>query len=120
VIHASISKAMDRPIIGFLLRDKLGQDLFGENTLPFTDQNPISVLAGSILEASFTFRLPMLPNGEYTMMASLADGDLYNHVQHHWMHDALMINVFSSKVRWGLVGVEFSEVELRKAHEVIN
>jgi len=55
----------------------------------------------------------MLPNGEYAVVACLADGDLYNNVQHHWLHDALIINVFSSKIRWGLVGIQFERVALK-------
>jgi len=54
----------------------------------------------------------MLPNGQYAVMASVAEGDLYNNVQHHWLNDALIINVSSSKVRWGLVGIEFERVSL--------
>ncbi len=112
VIRAVAHQDMDCPNLGFLVRDRLGQDLFGENTLPFTDLNPQPVLAGTAFESEFVFRLPMLPNGQYAVMASLADGDLYSNVQHHWLHDALILNVSSSKVRWGLVGVEFIEVKL--------
>jgi len=114
VITASIYQDMECPIIGFLLRDKLGQDLFGENTLPFTNFQPISAGSGCVIEANFVFKLPMLPNGEYTIMASLADGNLQQNIQHHWMHEAAVINVTSSKVRWGLVGVEFAKVEMKK------
>jgi lipopolysaccharide transport system ATP-binding protein len=42
----------------------------------------------------------------------VADGDLTSHVQHHWLHDALILHVSSSKVRWGLVGVRFDTVNL--------
>ena len=45
-------------------------------------------------------------------MASVADGDLYSPVQHHWLNDALIINVSSSKIRWGLVGIPFERVAL--------
>ena len=112
-IKAKAYQDMDRPILGFLVRDRLGQDLFGENTLPFTDLNPRPALAGAAIESEYIFRLPMLPNGQYVVMASLADGDLHTNVQHHWMHDALLLNVSSSKVRWGLVGVHFEKVELK-------
>jgi len=112
-ISAKAYQDMDRPILGFLVRDRLGQDLFGENTLPFTDLNPRPTLAGSTIEGEYVFRLPMLPNGQYVVMASLADGDLHTNVQHHWLHDALILNVSSSKVRWGLVGVHFEKVELK-------
>lgn len=114
VITAKAYQDMGRPILGFLVRDRLGQDLFGENTLPFTILNPRPVAAGATFSSEYVFRLPMLPNGQYSVMASLADGDLYNNVQHHWLHDALIINVSSSKVRWGLVGVHFEKVELKE------
>jgi lipopolysaccharide transport system ATP-binding protein len=113
-ITAVAYEDMDRPILGFLVRDKLGQDLFGENTLSFTALHPQIVAAGQRFSAEFVFKLPMLPNGDYSIMASLADGNLYNHVQHHWLHNALIIHVASSKVRWGLVGVEFKKAELLK------
>ncbi|SDS00422.1 lipopolysaccharide transport system ATP-binding protein [Halopseudomonas xinjiangensis] len=113
-IRAVAHSDLKQPILGFLVRDRLGQDLFGENTLPFTDVLPIPVSAGEAFEARYTFRLPMLPNGQYLVMASLADGDLVDNVQHHWLHDAMVINVSSSKVRWGLVGVPFEKVILKK------
>lgn len=111
-IRAVAHQSMDRPILGFLVRDRLGQDLFGENTLPFTSFNPCSIKQGSEMEGEFEFTLPMLPNGQYVVMASLAEGDLVNNIQHHWLHDALVLNVSSSKVRWGLVGVPFNRISL--------
>lgn len=113
-VQAMAHEDMDRPILGFLVRDRLGQDLMGENTLPFTNQQPMPVSAGERFAVDFDFKLPMLPNGSYTVMTSLADGDLYNHVQHHWLHNALLIHVASSKVRYGLVGVDFENMNLYK------
>lgn len=113
VIKARVYQNMDRPILGFLVRDRLGQDLFGENTLQFSDLSPQPVTAGTTILSEYIFRLPMLPNGNYAVMASLADGDLCANVQHHWLHDALIINVSSSKVRWGLVGIKFEKVKLK-------
>jgi lipopolysaccharide transport system ATP-binding protein len=112
VIRARAHQEIDRPIIGFLVRDRLGQDLFGENTLPYTDLHPVSVKAESEFSAEFVFCLPMLPNGNYAVMASVANGSLAENIQHQWLHDALIINVVSSKVRWGLVGIPFDNVML--------
>lgn len=95
-ISALVHKDFDAPIIGFLVKDRLGQVLFGENTLPFTSDKPVLVKAGDKIAASYDFTLPMLPNGEYSMMISLANGDINNHVQHHWLHDAMIINVFQA------------------------
>ncbi|MHB1145442.1 MAG: ABC transporter ATP-binding protein [Thiobacillus sp.] len=115
-VRAKAHEPLQNPILGFLVRDRLGQDLFGENTLPFTNRLPTPIGAGTTFEGVFEFRLPMLPNGQYAVMTSVANGDLYDNVQHHWMHDALIINVSSSKIRYGLVGIPFERVKL----EVIN
>lgn len=112
-IRVKANETLESPILGFLVRDRLGQDLFGENTLPFTSLNPCPVRAGEEFVGEFVFRLPMLPNGQYAVMASVADGDLHENVQHHWLHDALIIDVSSSEVRWGLVGVPFEQVVIR-------
>ena len=112
-VEARANVALSRPIIGFVLNDRLGQALFGENTLPFTATTAVSAEAGQHLVGEFVFRLPMLPNGDYAIFASLADGDLHNNVQHHLLHDAAVVKVSSSKVRWGLVGVPFEHVSLR-------
>jgi lipopolysaccharide transport system ATP-binding protein len=112
IILAKAYADLPNPIIGFLIRDKLGQDLLGENTLPFTGESPLYVNQGQQFQAEFTFRLPMLPNGEYAVMASVADGTRHSNVQHHYLHNTLIINVISSKVRYGLVGVPFAKIAL--------
>lgn len=113
-VEAVAYEDMARPILGFLVLDRLGQNLLGENTLPFTNQQPLPVQAKERFAVEFTFRLPMLPNGSYSVMTSLAEGDLNNHVQHHWLHDSLLLHVESSKVRYGLVGVEFKNINFYK------
>jgi lipopolysaccharide transport system ATP-binding protein len=117
VVKARAHQQLTHPIIGFTVRDRLGQELFGENTLPFTDSHQIVVEAGKEFLGEFVFQLPMLPNGQYALMASVANGTLYNHVQHHLLHDALILTVNSSKIRWGLVGISFDQVILKIAHE---
>ena len=117
IVRAKAHESLQNPILGFLVRDRLGQDLFGENTLPFTDRVPMPIAAGTTFEGLFDFRLPMLPNGQYAVMTSIADGNLHDNVQHHWMHDALIINVSSSKIRWGLIGIPFERVKLGVVNE---
>lgn len=111
-INAIAHSSLDAPILGFLVKDKLGQYLFGENTLVITGSAPPIYHAGQKFSASFEFVLPMLPNGDYALMCSVANGDLVNNIQHHHLHDALFIKVFNSQVRWGLVGVKFSKIKM--------
>lgn len=109
-ITAKAHRALLSPIIGFLVKDRLGQALFGQNT--FVEGNARAAAAGDELEATFAFTLPMLPNGDYSMTVSIADGDPAVHVQHHWLHDAVLINVQSTKLRYGLVGIPFEQIAL--------
>lgn len=114
IVKAKAHNCLDKPILGFVIKDRLGQILFGENSLGFTELNPVTINAGENFLAEFEFVLPLLPNGQYAVMASVANGDLYNNIQHHYLHDALIINVSSSKIRWGLVGIPFENVSLSK------
>jgi lipopolysaccharide transport system ATP-binding protein len=116
-LRAKAHESLKNPVLGFLVRDRLGQNLFGENTLTFTKRVPTTIGAGMTFEGIFEFRLPMLPNGQYAVMASVADGDLFDNIQHHWLHDALIINVSSSKVSYGLMGIPFERIALGVIHE---
>ncbi len=116
-IRAKANEELSSPIIGFTVRDRLGQELFGENTLPFSSEQAVKVNPGQECVAYFVFRLPMLPNGQYALMASIANGTLYDNVQHHFLHDALILTVCSSKIRWGLIGIPFDEVMLEVQDE---
>ncbi|MGY3266011.1 ABC transporter ATP-binding protein [Lysobacter sp. HA35] len=112
VISATALQPLTSAIIGFFVKDRLGQSLFGEHTFTYVPQ-PYPVAAGDALEAAFTFTLPLLPDGEYSMTVSIAEGDPWDNVQHHWLHDAVLIRVASRKLRYGLVGIPFHSVSLR-------
>jgi lipopolysaccharide transport system ATP-binding protein len=102
------------PIIGFQVKDRLGQILFGDNTYLTYRHQPLSVSAGDHLECSFRFRMPILKVGDYSVCVAIAEGTPEEHVQHHWMHDAVTFKSHASSARAGLVGIPMSNIELRK------
>ena len=107
------NQTLKHPIVGFLLRDRLGQDLFGENTYrDITVGRDIAIPAGHSATASFEFTLPYLPNGQYAVACSVADGDLQDNIQHHFIHDALIVTVSSKEIRWGLGGITCNQIRL--------
>ncbi len=117
-IDVQAAHRLQKPIIGFLLRDRLGQDLFGDNTLSTAQSNTaITLSAGDRATGTFRFRLPLLPNGQYAIACSIADGDLHENTQHHFIHDALILTVSSTKNRWGLVGIACDEISLERQHD---
>lgn len=105
-----LSAAITRPVVGFLVKDRLGQSLFGYNTLGhgLAERAPRE----GLVEARFEFNLPLLPSGEYSVTVAVADGDLKVHTQHHWVHDAAILAVRSEQPRYGLVGIPFHAVSL--------
>jgi len=111
-IRCLANKDLLRPIVGFQFKDRLGQWVFADNTYLAYQHNPQSVQQGCELVAKFEFRLPVLPTGDYCFAVSLADGTQDNHVQHHWMLDALMVRVHASAICFGLVGIPMKNITL--------
>lgn len=103
---------MFSPIVGFLVNDRLGQSIFGDNTINFSKQVPLIIAPGGKFEAEFEFRMPILPIGDYSITVALAEGNQQDHVQHHWMHDAILLKSHSSSVCTGLVGVPMNNIRL--------
>jgi lipopolysaccharide transport system ATP-binding protein len=101
------------PIVGFYLKDRLGQQLFGDNTYLSHAQTPVAVAAGETFQADFEFRMPILPRGQYSMDIAVADGTHAEHVQADWIHDAIVLESHSSSVSTGLVGIPMKAVSLR-------
>lgn len=100
------------PIVGFLVNDRLGQAIFGDNTFNFSKQEPLSVTVGQKFKAEFEFMMPILPIGDYSITVALAEGSQSDHVQHHWVHDALLLKSHSSSVSTGLVGIPINNIRM--------
>lgn len=105
--------ALDSPIIGFYIRDKLGQTLFGDNTYLSYMGAPVPCAAGEALQAEFRFQMPLLPPGHYSVTVAVANGTQDSHVQHHWMHDALTFRSENSSVATGLIGIPMESIQLQ-------
>jgi lipopolysaccharide transport system ATP-binding protein len=105
VIQAVSNKNMESLIMGFHIKDRLGQPLIGDNTFLTYESNPLSARAGDTLEARFVFALPLLARGDYSICAAIASGTPLCHVQHHWIHDALLFTVHATSLTGVLVGI---------------
>ena len=112
-VEAATSVPLFSPIIGFFIKDKLGQCLFGDNTYLSYINSPVSCESGEGLVADFSFQMPRLPAGEYAITVALADGTQQEHVQHHWIHDAIVFRSESTSVSSGLVGIPMRDIKLK-------
>ena len=105
---------LPQPIVGFFIRDKLGQNLFGENTYRNYITEPLPIAEGETFAAEFQFEMPYLPSGSYSISCAIANGTQQNHVQHHWYDEAMIFEVASSFVVRGLVGIPIHSTTLFK------
>ena len=112
VVTCQARDAIESPIVGFLVRDRLGQNLFGDNTYLTTRHAPLGIEAGERFSARFTFTMPYLPTGDFSMVAALAAGTQADHVQHHWVDEALLFRCESSHVAQGLIGIPMTDIAL--------
>jgi lipopolysaccharide transport system ATP-binding protein len=104
--------ALNSPIVGFYVKDRLGQRLFGDNTYITYFEDPVRCGAKQTLVAEFVFQMPRLALGDYSITVSIADGTQDDHVQHHWIHDAMIFRSESTSVVGGCVGIPMNDIHL--------
>lgn len=112
VIHAVALMAVDNPIIGFFVKDRLGQNLFGENTYLTYAADIRQVADSQQLVARFTFRMPILPVGDYSVDVAAASGTQQEHLTHCWCNDVLIFKSHASSAHQGLMGIPMVDIEL--------
>lgn len=111
-VHVRVAALLASVIIGFYIKDRLGQTLFGDNTYLSYLDSPVSGEEGDELFAEFLFQMPRLAPGDYSVSAAVADGTQSDHIQHHWIHDALFFRSECSGVTSGLVGIPMVQIKL--------
>lgn len=112
-VMAHAYQHLDSPIIGFYVKDRLGQALFGDNTYLTYREQLVHCQAEEELQADFVFYMPLLPSGDYSITVAIANGTQEIHEQHHWMHDAVLFKSESSSVATGLIGIPMYQVKLQ-------
>jgi lipopolysaccharide transport system ATP-binding protein len=115
-ITARAKEDLDRPILGFLVKNRLGQELFGDNTYLSHLNNPCAVSAGEKVTATFRFQMPYLPPDDYMFATAIANGDLEEHIQHYFIHEALVFKSLSSHIVSGLIGLPMQKITINKSN----
>jgi len=114
-IRAEAVESLPSPIVGFIVKDRLGQVLFSENTFDRYAGRPFPLTTGQMVEARFTFVMPKLAPGEYAVGVAIADGTQASHVQHHWIHEALVIRSVATGVVNALMAIPMLDVSVATA-----
>jgi lipopolysaccharide transport system ATP-binding protein len=85
------------PIIGFAIRNSNGLAVIGDNTFHAGYGERIHYIKGETINARFTFTMPKLAPGKYSVHAAIAKGTQQDHIQMHYFHDACAFEVISLK-----------------------
>jgi lipopolysaccharide transport system ATP-binding protein len=87
--------SLDRVVLGFMIKDRLGQCIYGINTHRL--EQPILNMATNE-EATFWFDFPArLGKGSYSVALSLSREDSHVDKNYEWRDNALMLHVFNTK-----------------------
>jgi lipopolysaccharide transport system ATP-binding protein len=113
VIEAKVLISCNNIIIGFNFKDRLGQVLFAQNTYISHCLKPVEAKTGEVVEAVFTFQMPILPRGTYAVDVAIASGTPTDAVQLEWLHDVFFLESQTSSIVSGLIGLIFDSIELR-------
>jgi lipopolysaccharide transport system ATP-binding protein len=91
------------PIVGFAIRNNNGLAVIGENTFQTGYGERSNYEKGEFIRARFTFTLPRLAPGKYSVHAAVARGTQQDHVQMHYFHDVCAFEVVSLKASSALI-----------------
>jgi ABC-type polysaccharide/polyol phosphate transport system ATPase subunit len=108
-ISAEFNSAVERPILGFTLRDRLGVDISACNT-SYEGRFLPPARAGQIFTADFHIQLPRLAIGSYSISPAVAKGDLVRHDMCDWIDNALVFHLGDEDMIYGVFRME---VEVR-------
>lgn len=100
------------PIVGFFLKNRLGQNIFGDNTFLSYKENPVLLRQGESARARFSFVMPILEIGDYSFSIAVAEGTQEEHIQHDWKHDALVLQSVTTSCHTGMVGIPMRQISL--------
>lgn len=90
-------KEIEFPILGFNLKDMLGNELVVTNTIFEKIDMPV-IKAGQTYCFEWQFKFPHLHAGDYPMDIALAEGTYLNHEQIDFVTDALVIKCVDDRL----------------------
>lgn len=105
------SEGVENPVIGIMIRTRIGLEVFGTNT-ELENVQTNSCAAGDRLQVDFQFRCDLCP-GEYTLTAASHDPD---GTAHDWIDDAVAFVVSDSRFTAGVANLR-AKVRVEKLRD---
>ncbi|NQE51549.1 ABC transporter ATP-binding protein [Herbaspirillum rubrisubalbicans] len=90
-VQVRINKPIPRLIFGYMLKDRVGQTIYGSNTY-YTDQVMEDLKEGSLLQYQLSFAANLGP-GSYSVVTALTSSETHLAENYEWRDLALLFNV---------------------------
>ena len=111
LVSVVFKRAVESPIIGITIRDRMGQEICATNS-SFEGKNLPSAREGEIMTVAFSWTVPPLRPGSYSISPAVARGNIWEHQIEDWIDNAYIVNIVESGLVYGLMKVPF-EVSFR-------
>jgi lipopolysaccharide transport system ATP-binding protein len=99
-ISVEFLQDLRQPNVGFMLRNRLGQDVTGTNVM-FEGERLSPAKAGDRLSVDFILDLPFLHSGFYYFSPAVADGELNEYEMCDWIDNACVIELVERATTYG-------------------
>jgi lipopolysaccharide transport system ATP-binding protein len=100
-----------------MVRDRLGQGLFGDRTHDVAEGESPTFEAGQSFSASFRFRFPYVFSGEYSLEAAVYEGLPGRNRMLARLRDTAFLSMQSPHPGGGLVNILMNAVSLTVDHQ---
>ncbi len=99
-ISIEFRQDVEQPNVGFMMRNRLGEDVTGTNVL-FEGERLTAARAGDRLSVDFVMDLPFLHAGFYHFSPAVADGTLDQYEMCDWVENACAIEILQRTTTHG-------------------
>ena len=103
------------PAFGFTVKNRLGQLIISEGTEYVFPKQSLCLHEAQVCQVRFSFGMPTLLPGEYSINLALAELVEQGHFQHHWLEDAIAMHCIGGRLVQGSSGVANLKIEVSGA-----
>ncbi len=100
LVSVHFKRKVTDPIIGFTVRDRLGNEVTSSNT-SYEGTHLPEAQSDQVYTIAFRFRLPALRPGSYTISPAVSRGDIWEHTVEDWIDNAYIFHLLNTGLVYG-------------------
>ncbi len=104
-VSARFTRDINRPIIGYTLRDRMGVEIAACNT-SYAGQILPPARGGQIFTSDFSIVVPHMAAGSYSISPAVAKGNVLKHDMCDWVDNAIIFSLKSEYLVYGMLKMD--------------